>query len=377
MHSLKGGLSALPTAFVTGKGQMEENIVYNRTVTKVEYFWKNDQEKYVEVSGVFTSSGKEFSIVGRSVILTPPLHVIRGLQIVNGVKPPASPDPKITAKALKPFPKEFQQAIQNVNYTPSTKILLQYKKQFWNTGKDPSSDIIGGFSKTNMPVSQLHYPTQPVSDNQKGILLIYTWKAEAILWGALTKDMAVRLAIDQVDQLHPRKNTKELFEVGYVQAWGNDPTTLGAFAKLRPREYASVLYLMQNSWRNVYFAGEAISFANGWIQGALESGLRAAYQVFSDDQEEIRLLLGDGGPGPATRPPRIPGVGNPRPYYGGPGPAIVPGVNGPPRISKPDPVPRVKDPQPYYGGPGPAVVPGITDRPKFSAVEHVRKLRSK
>ena len=31
---------------------------------------------------------------------------------------------------------------------------------------------------------------------------------------------------------------------------------------------------------NVYFAGDTISLAAGWVQGALESGLRAAYQVY-------------------------------------------------------------------------------------------------
>ena len=32
---------------------------------------------------------------------------------------------------------------------------------------------------------------------------------------------------------------------------------------------------------NVHFAGETFSFTAGWIQGALESGLDAAYQVYS------------------------------------------------------------------------------------------------
>jgi monoamine oxidase len=32
---------------------------------------------------------------------------------------------------------------------------------------------------------------------------------------------------------------------------------------------------------NVHFAGESLSFAAGWIQGALESGVKAAYQVYA------------------------------------------------------------------------------------------------
>ena len=30
----------------------------------------------------------------------------------------------------------------------------------------------------------------------------------------------------------------------------------------------------------MFFAGDGLSFAVGWIQGALESGLRAAYQFY-------------------------------------------------------------------------------------------------
>ena len=293
MHSLKGGLSALPNAFAV-QGGMEPLITYNRTVMKVEYTWNNTFRKSVRVSGVITSSGQPFSVEGRSVILSVPLHVLRGIQIVNS-------DPQ-----KKDFPKEFQQAIQDITYLPSTKIMLQYKKQFWNTGMNKSTDITGGFSKTNMPIGQLLYPTEmkvspgkggigdwiakPVTEDQKGILMVYTWKAEALLWGALEEDQAIMLAVNQIDRVHPDIDTKALFEVGRRQAWTSDPTTLGAFVVLRPREYISVIYLMQNSWRNVYFAGEAISFANGWIQGALESGLRAAYQLFSDDHPRKQKL---------------------------------------------------------------------------------------
>ena len=287
MHSLEGGLSALPNAFAT-KGGMEPLITYNRNVMKVEYTCElGDTAKSVKVSGVITSSGQPFSIEGRSVILTVPLHVLRGIQIVN------------SNASGKPFPREYQQAIQDISYSPSTKIMLQYKNQFWNNGQDKCTDITGGFSKTNLPIGQLHYPTEvkteetdgagawiadSVTKGEKGILMVYTWKAEALLWGALEESQAIMLAVNQIDEIHPDVDTKKLFEVGRRQAWASNPTTLGAFALLRPKEYISVLYLMQHRWRNVYFAGEAISFANGWIQGALESGLRTAYELFRDDQ---------------------------------------------------------------------------------------------
>ena len=124
----------------------------------------------------------------------------------------------------------------------------------------------------------------PVTEDQKGILMSYAWQAEAFLLVGLKESQAVRLAVNVIDDLHDGMDTKELFELGRVQAWTSDPTTFGGFVMFPPRHYISVLYLMQRSWRNVYFGGEAISFAPGWVQGALESGLRAAYQLYSDDQ---------------------------------------------------------------------------------------------
>ncbi len=286
MHSLKGGLSALPEAFA-GQGGVEKLIVYNRMVTKVEVVWNKGKVISARVHGVFTSSGELFVEEGRSVILTVPLHVLRGIEIVSVNKNDSKTQPE-------KFPMEFQQEIEDISYSPSTKIMLQYDKQFWHN--DAGAIIDGGFSKTNMPIGQLHYPT--ISDekrslihlrvhkkalvDQKGILMVYTWKAEALLWGALTEDQAIMLAVNQIERIHP--NSKDLFQVGKRQAWASDPTTLGAFAMLRPREYFSVLYLMLESWQNIFFAGEAISLANGWIQGALGSGLRAAFQLYYRDQ---------------------------------------------------------------------------------------------
>ena len=280
MHSLNGGLSALPEAFAR-QGGVEKLIVYNRMVTKVEVVWNKGKVTSARVHGVFTSSGEPFVEEGRSVILTVPLPVLRGIEIVSvdgdnsGIQP-------------EQFPMEFQKAIEDISYSPSTKIMLQYDKQFWH--EDAGAIIDGGFTKTNMPIGQLHYPTVRSEKmrslihlvDQKGILMVYTWKSEALLWGALTEDQAIMLAVNQIERIHP--NSKRLFQVGKRQAWGSDPTTLGAFATLRPREYISVLYLMLGSWKNIFFAGEAISFANGWIQGALGSGLRAAFQLYYRDQ---------------------------------------------------------------------------------------------
>ena len=81
----------------------------------------------------------------------------------------------------------------------------------------------------------------------------------------------------------------DYFEVGGVQSWYDDPTAQGAFCMLKPYQIRNTArQLMYPTGENkLYFAGEALSYCNGWIQGALESGLRAAYQFYARNHEEV------------------------------------------------------------------------------------------
>lgn len=91
--------------------------------------------------------------------------------------------------------------------------MLQCKERFWQ--KDPHL-ITGGFSFTDLPISQLHYPTKLPGDQDtnRSILMVYTWKQEALLFGAQSKKSAIQVAIDQIQKIHPK--IVEYFEVGGV-----------------------------------------------------------------------------------------------------------------------------------------------------------------
>ena len=73
-----------------------------------------------------------------------------------------------------------------------------------------------------------------------------------------------------------------------VQEWYSDPISQGAFGLLKPMQYLATEYLMDKPLLSVYFAGEALSHTNGWIQGALVSGLRAAFQFYTDNEIKFK-----------------------------------------------------------------------------------------
>ena len=278
MHHFKDGMSELPNAFERANNSRGAHhrwkIEKNFTVYKIEYDSSDDNiHKKVRVLGY--SDGESGKVqTGHAVIVTTPVHILRQIDFQNASKTP-------------PLPYGFYNAISDIWYGPSTKIMLQCKTRFWESKK---YDIRGGSSRTTLPIGQLYYPSNPKDDPafpedvKGGILLVYTWKSEALMFGSLKPKIAVEEAVRQITEIHPEMKD-EYDNVWAIEPWYNEPSAQGAYCLLKPTQYRNVNWLMY-PWQNLYFAGEAISFASGWIQGALESGLRAAYQFYARNEEE-------------------------------------------------------------------------------------------
>ena len=286
MHTFQGGMKSLPWAFLeqrdkgyNTKVNLYDNIQFGATVWKVAYDTSGVSVSYVNNAtlGPLPPNIKYpggHVVRGDVTIVTLPLNIIRQVTF----------DP--------PLQTSISNSIADVSYGPSTKIMLQCKKKFW---EDEPDKITGGFSFTDLPISQLHYPTKLPGDkpDDRGILMVYTWKQEALLFGSESKQTAIRVAVDEIKKIHPE--IEEYFEVGGVQAWYDDPCAQGAFCMLKPYQIRNITHQLLYPTRNfnnppdqipqIYFAGEAISYCNGWIQGALESGLRAAYQFYARNEE--------------------------------------------------------------------------------------------
>ena len=270
MHCIKGGMSLLPEAFTKNGGWnpevfLHDKIHFNHTVKEIIYKFDADDTdcNHVVVKGYYSNSRESFVEQGDAVIVATPINILRQIRYTP-------------SEHTEPPPQEFYKAIEDIFTGPSTKLFLQTKTRFW----EEIDGIKGGFSKTNLPIGQLHYTTNENGEHsgEKGILLVYTWKTEALLFGSLDRDNALHEAVEEIATIHPE--IKEQFEKGAVCAWYNQPTAQGAYALLKPTQYHNVRYLMISPMANIFFAGEGLSFASGWIQGALESGLRAAFQFY-------------------------------------------------------------------------------------------------
>ena len=272
MHCIKGGMSLLPEAFTEKNNGgwnpevfLHDKIHFNRTVKEIIYKFDEDdtENNHVVVKGYFSNSRQPFQVEGDAVIVATPINILRQIKYTP------------LDEHTEPPPQDFHKAIEDIFTGPATKLFIQTKTRFWE--KD---GIKGGFSKTNLPIGQLHYPSNVTGEHpgEKGILLVYTWKTEALLFGSLDPTTALHEVVEQIATIHPE--IKDQVETGAVLAWYNHPTAQGAYALLKPTQYQNVRYLMEYPMANIFFAGEGLSFASGWIQGALESGLRAAFQFY-------------------------------------------------------------------------------------------------
>ena len=255
------GMDMLPKAFLNpdagGWNQdvdLSKNIVHGVKVEKIETCQNGIQSDgtkgtRVKVYATNVDTGKRQEFEGDSVFITVPLPILRQMDV--------------------PLHDNQKTAISNISYGCSTKIMLQCKTRFWQ--KDVGQ---GGFSKTDMMIGQLHYPDYDgsgKSDDERGVLLVYTWDKDAVSFGAQNHQDAIKSAVSEIAKIHPE--IMDEFEVGAVQAWCSDPTSQGAYASLHPYEYLDSLACLMKPVPPIYLAGEAISWTNGWIQGAIFSSL--------------------------------------------------------------------------------------------------------
>ncbi len=245
MQEIAGGMDGLPNAFYA---EVKDSVRFGANVFAI------DQDPDGVTVHFKTESGR-FSERADHIIVTIPFPVLRTVEVV------------------KPFSAAKQRAIRQLNYHASTKILFQVRNRFW----EEEDGIYGGGTVTELPIRRMNYPT-PDPTTSRGVLLAsYTWGQDALQWGAMDEETRLEEALDDVARIHPR--IREEYEVGASYAWYADRFARGAFAMFAPEQQTDLQADIVRSEGRIHFAGEHCSLYHAWIQGALESGIRAAKTI--------------------------------------------------------------------------------------------------
>jgi monoamine oxidase len=174
---------------------------------------------------------------------------------------------------LQPFSHTKQRAIRELHYDPAVKVFLQCRRRFW----EDDDGIFGGRSITDLPIRTIYYPEHGRETGRGVLLASYTWGEDAQRWGALSPDGRVAQAEREVSRIHPQVAAER--ELGVSKVWQADEYAGGAFADFAPGQQTRLYEHIVAPEGRIHFAGEHASLHHAWIQGAIQSGLRAAREV--------------------------------------------------------------------------------------------------
>jgi monoamine oxidase len=248
MQEIVGGLDLLPRAFYEN---LKPYVRFGAEVTAID-----QSPDKVTVHYKQGEAGR-MSVTGDYAICAIPFSVLRDIEILN-----------------TPFSRPKQKAIRELNYNASAKILFQVRHRFW----EQEDGIVGGTTVTDLPIRRICYPSYSDPNDERGTMLAsYTWGQDALRWGAMSPSDMIEQALEDVAQVHP--SVLREFEVGAVQDWYGDPYARGAFALFEPEQQTRLQEAIVAPEGRIHFAGEHTSLYHAWIQGALESGIRAAKEI--------------------------------------------------------------------------------------------------
>lgn len=241
-----GGMDLLPRAFLP---HLEQNIRYGCEMTALDY--TSDS-----VAVHFENEDGAQQITGDYAIVTIPFPALRHVEI------------------LKPFSWAKQTAIRQVHYENAVKIFMQCRRRFW----EEDEGLFGGATVTDLPNRLVFYPDHG-RETKKGILLAaYAYGEEANRWAVLSPEERIKQVMKHTAKIHPQ--VKDEVEVIAAKVWSEDRFAGGAFSTVfDPGQHTRFYEASITPEGPVYFAGEHTTYKHMWIEGAVESGLRAAREI--------------------------------------------------------------------------------------------------
>jgi len=236
-----GGMDMIAQGFEKVVGDL---ITYNAKVTKIDQNDTGVTVTYIDSNG----AAGEQTATADYCICTIPFSILG--QIEHN------------------FSGEMTSVIDSMSYAGSVKFGLEFKRRFW----EQDERIYGGITYTNLPISQISYPSNDYFSDGPAVLLGgYGWGATAYQFNALPPEERVAKAVEYGAQIHPQYT--EEFSNGVAVTWHRVPWVLGCYGIWADKEaqYATAAAMDGRT----LMAGEHISYLPAWQEGAILSALDA------------------------------------------------------------------------------------------------------
>ena len=245
LFKIQGGMDLLPRAMASALGSI---VRYNSPVVRVS-------RTAARLRVDYEAGAQTRSVNASRVIFAVPLTTLRQIEM----------QPRLSA------PKE--RAINDAAYASGIRILLQCRSRFW------AAAGLNGSARTDRG-TELWDCTYDQRSSTRGILGATAGNAIGRDMSAKSNEEAVTLGVSAAADAFPE--VRREFEKGVVHQWGRERWSRGSLVAFRPGQMSAMMPAIVEPEDRVHFAGEHTSSWMGWMEGALESGERAAREVLGE-----------------------------------------------------------------------------------------------
>lgn len=253
---IEGGMDRLPRAMAAS---LSGDVRYNARLVRIDRSTSGRSTSGRSTSGPSTSGlavqyrdqNRTVSIHAARVILTIPFSTMSSVVI----------QPPLAVRKAR--------AIAELPYFGSTRFLLQTRTRFWE------DEGLSGAARTDDPAEFWDAAYDLPQD--AGILAATIGGTLSEGLHGLPQSEAVGAGVTLAARTFP--GIRGTFQHGIVMRWALEPTARGAFAVFHPGQTIALMPDLATPEGSIHFAGEHTSPWNGWMEGALESGERAAREV--------------------------------------------------------------------------------------------------
>lgn len=182
----------------------------------------------------------------------------------------ALPATKVRALDIQPaLPPEQAAAFSTLSYGPVTKVLLQFDRRFWKRRHQPLA------YGTNLPIGAV-WDANEQQKGKHGILCLMVGGAASRAMRILASSSAAGI----VRTLRWLGASRTQMVAMQSVTWERNPWVRGGYAVFGPRFDPTLRSWLARPHGRLFFAGEHTSLRwQGYMNGAIESGLRAAAEI--------------------------------------------------------------------------------------------------
>ena len=244
-YVIQGGTDLIAQAFAK---TLRERILYGAPLVAVE-------QGAGSIRAVFEQGGARQELSAEHLICTVPAPIVRKIAITPGL------------------PEAKRKILDSLEYAPVTRVYLQSRKRFWRDAGE------AGSASTDLPIDLVaEHPFARAEDaGPRGILECHMKGEHALSAGRLDEAGRQALALAELEKVHP--GFRGHYEGGASYAWHLDPWAAGGYPWWKPGQMTSWVPELAKAEGRIHFAGEHTSWLSRTLEGALESGNRAAREV--------------------------------------------------------------------------------------------------